>query len=141
MDLGRAAALLLGFQQQRPRQLDQFGGRKGFNPEGDHQAQVLRLSISHAAQHDYGKRNLHRTNLAHQLGAVAPGHQMIGDDQANSVGQGPERGKCTLGSCGDENLKSCLPQDRLADLQLQRVVVDEENRPQSLVVSVSQGRG
>lgn len=130
VELGRAAALAIGFQQGL-HQIDQLGGRIRLHPESDIEPLILRLGLAHSAQHDDRHGDLQGANLPHQFRAITTRHQVVGDDEAHPVTQHAQGGKSALGSGGDGNLEPCLPEDRLPNLELQRVIVDEEKWPQN----------
>src|SRR5262249_17850971 len=62
-----------------------------------------------------------------------PRHQVIGDDQPDLPRQCAKRGQRALSRGCDRHMYSRLPQHGLADLQLKRVIVNEENVAQSVV--------
>lgn len=67
-------------------EFDEFGRREGLEAEGDVQSFVFDFSIRQAAEHDDGDVISTGAEAADEIGTTCPGHDVIGDDEAEMTG-------------------------------------------------------
>ena len=107
------------------------GGGKGFAPEDDFHPSYSVSASANPLSTMTGSQYC-GADLPHQFRATATWHQVVGDDHADAVSKHPQRGQRAFRGSGDADLEAGVPQNCLANTQLQRIIVDEQNLAQTI---------
>ncbi len=106
-------------------QLDELQWGHRLDAEYDVQPIVLGLGFSHPAKNDHWKPGILLPQLPYKFRSIAPWHDVVCDDQADTLAQSPQRGQRSLCPSRQTNRETGIAQHRLTHPQLQRIVVDQ----------------
>ena len=112
-------------------EFDKFGGREWLEAESDVQSFVFDLSVGEATEYDDGDVISAGAEAADEIGTTRSGHDVIGNHETEVMASGTQQDQGTFGRGGDGYGETGIAKDRLADLQLNGVVVNEEDLTQT----------